>query len=128
MKLSVRDLVSTVLVLGIGVVYTMFLTGSDLPLVDDTRTMALAGLALGALAFLVGHHYGVTHDSAGTVEAAAALLALVAGTVAAVVTVGSSTADAVLAVFIALVGVTWLVQVLRHAGVLHGRHDTRVSA
>lgn len=121
MKLTLRDLVATVLVLAIGVPYVGYLVNGEMPFVEDPRGMAAVGLLLGAAAFLV-LRTGDKLDRAGKVETAAAVLALALGVVA-LAFAETAAAEALLAVFMVSILVVWAVEMIDHAGVTHW-HDT----
>ena len=75
MRLQVRDLVATALVLAIAVPYVGYLVNGSMPYIEDARGMAAVGLLLGALAFVVMRS-GDELDRVGKVEATIALVSL----------------------------------------------------
>lgn len=121
MRLQVRDLVATALVLAIAVPYVGYLVNGSMPYIEDARGMAAVGLLLGALAFVVMRS-GDELDRAGKVEAAIALVSLGLGLVA-LAFAETAAAEVLLAVFVVSVLVVWAVEMVDHAGVTHW-HET----
>lgn len=121
MKLTLRDLVGTVLVLAIAVPYIGYLINGEMPFVEDPRGMAAVGLLLGAAAFVV-MRTGDELDRAGKFETAGAVLALALGVIA-LAFAETAAAEVLLAVFMVSILVVWAVEMFDHAGVTHW-HDT----
>lgn len=117
MKLTLRDLVATLLVLAIAVPYIGYLVNGSMPYIEDPRGMSAVGLLLGAVAFLVMRS-GDELDRAGKAEAGIALVSLVLGLVA-LAFAETAAAEALLAVFMVSVLVVWAVEMIDHAGVTH---------
>jgi lysylphosphatidylglycerol synthetase-like protein (DUF2156 family) len=117
MKLTLRDLVATLLVLAIAVPYIGYLMNGSMPYIEDPRGMSAVGLLLGAVAFLVMRS-GDELDRAGKAEAGIALVSLVLGLVA-LAFAETAAAEALLAVFMISVLVVWAVEMIDHAGVTH---------
>jgi lysylphosphatidylglycerol synthetase-like protein (DUF2156 family) len=117
MKLTLRDLVATLLVLAIAVPYIGYLMNGSMPYIEDPRGMSAVGLLLGAVAFLVMRS-GDELDRAGKAEAGMALVSLVLGLVA-LAFAETAAAEALLAVFMISVLVVWAVEMIDHAGVTH---------
>ena len=78
MKLKLRELIGTVLVIAMGIPYVGYLLTGEMPFVKDPRGMAAAGLVLGAAGFLVMRS-GDRLDRAGKVETDLAAGAFVLG-------------------------------------------------
>lgn len=117
MKLTLRDLVATLLVLAIAVPYIGYLMNGSMPYIEDPRGMSAVGLLLGAVAFLVMRS-GDELDRAGKAEAGIALVSLVLG-LAALAFAETAAAEALLAVFMVSILVVWAVEMIDHAGVTH---------
>ena len=121
MRLQVRDLVATALVLAVAVPYVGYLVNGSMPYIEDARGMAAVGLLLGALAFVVMRS-GDELDRAGKVEAAIALVSLGLGLVA-LAFAETAAAEVLLAAFVLSVLVVWAVEMVDHAGLTHW-HET----
>lgn len=117
MKLTLRDLVATLLVVAIAVPYIGYLMNGSMPYIEDPRGMSAVGLLLGAVAFLVMRS-GDELDRAGKAEAGIALVSLVLGLVA-LAFAETAAAEALLAVFMVSILVVWAVEMIDHAGVTH---------
>ena len=117
MRLKLRDLVGTVLVLAIGIPYVGYLVNGEMPFVKDPRGMAAIGLVLGAIAFLVMRS-GDAMDRVGKVESGIAVGSLVLGVVA-LVFAEAAAAEILLAAFMASILVVWLLEIVDHAGLVH---------
>lgn len=117
MRLKLRDLIGTVLVLAIGVPYVGYLVNGEMPFVQDPRGMSAVGLVLGTIAFLVLRS-GDPLDRTGKGEIVAAGASLALG-VAALVLAEAAFAEVLLAVFMASILVVWLVEIVDHAGLVH---------
>jgi hypothetical protein len=116
MKLQVKDLVGTLLVLAIAVPYVGYLINGEMPFVQDPRGMAAVGLVLGAAAFLVLEK-DEQRDKADTVERGLAVVSAALG-VLALVLAETGAAEVLLAVFMGSILVVWAVKVMDHARVL----------
>lgn len=117
MKLTLRDLVATLLVVAIAVPYIGYLMNGSMPYIEDPRGMSAVGLLLGAVAFLVMRS-GDELDRAGKAEAGIALMSLVLGLVA-LAFAETAAAEVLLAVFMVSILVVWAVEMIDHAGVTH---------
>ena len=72
MRLTLRDLIATALLLAIGIPYVGYLVAGEMPLVEDARGMSAVGLLLGAVMFphgaqkvlgwFGGYGFGGTYD------------------------------------------------------------------
>lgn len=120
MRLTLRDLVATLLVAAIAVPYVGYLVTGSMPFIQDARGMAGTGLALGFAAFLVMTS-GKELDRAGKVELGVAIVSLTLGVVA-LVLAETAAAEVLLAVFMASILVVWAVELMDHLGVLPGVH------
>lgn len=120
MRLKLRDRIGTVLILAIGVPYVGYLFNGEMPFIRDPRGMAAVGLVLGTIAFLVMRS-GDALDRVGKAETGAAVVSLVLG-VAALLFAEAAAAEIPLAVFMASILVVWLLEIVDHAGLVHG-HD-----
>ena len=116
-KLTLRDLIATLLVLAIAVPYIGYLIGGRMPFIQDPRGMSAVGLLLGAAAFLVLRSAD-EYDRAGKIESGVALVALVLGLVA-LALAETPAADVMLAVFMGSILVVWAMELLDHSGVVH---------
>ena len=121
MKLTLRDLVATILVAAIGVPYVGYLVNGEMPFVQDARGMSAIGLVLGTAAFLVLRS-GDSFDRVGKLETGAAVVSLVLGLVA-FAFAEAAAAEVLLAVFMASILVVWLFEIVDHAGLVH-MHET----
>jgi hypothetical protein len=117
MRLTLRDVVATILLLAIAVPYVGYLVYGEVPLVEDPRGMAAVGLLLGAVMFLVLRS-GDEVDKAGKIESAIAVVALALGLVA-LAFAETAAAEVLLAVFMASLLVVWAVEVADHTGLVH---------
>jgi hypothetical protein len=126
MRLKLRDLVGTVLVLAIGIPYVGYLVNGEMPFVQDPRGMAAIGLVLGGIAFLVMRS-GDAMDRIGKVESGIAVGSLVLGVVA-LVFAEAAAAEILLAVFMASILVVWLLEIVDHAGLVHGHEAPMAHA
>lgn len=116
-KLTLRDLIATLLVLAIAIPYIGYLVNGEMPFIQDPRGMSAVGLLLGAAAFLV-LRTGDEYDRAGKVESGVALVALVLGLVA-LALAETAAAEVLLAVFMGSILVVWAMELLDHSGVVH---------
>ena len=117
MRLKMRDLVATVLVLAIGIPYVGYLVNGEMPFIKDPRGMSALGLVLGAAAFLTFRGAN-EHDRVGTTQAVVAGLAAVLGIVT-LVLAETAAAEVLLAVFMGSILVVWAFEVADHAGWVH---------
>lgn len=118
MRLTLRDLIGTLLVVAIGVPYIGYLLNGEMPFVQDPRGMAGVGLILGAAAFLVLRG-GNAKDRVGVTENVVAGVTLVLG-LAALAFAETAAAELLLAVFMAAILVMWAAEVADHAGWVPG--------
>jgi hypothetical protein len=114
MKLTMRDLVGSVLYLATGAVYWMFLAGPGVGFVDTEREMSALGLVAGAAAFLT-LHLADSVDATRTTERWLSGASLVLGVIALLVA-GTTSAGVWLAVFMASLAVVWLIEIADHVG------------
>lgn len=126
MRLTLRDLIATVLLVAIGIPYVGYLVAGDMPFVEDPRGMSAVGLLLGAAMFLVLRS-GDELDKAGKAESGLALLSLALGLVA-LAFAETAAAEVLLAVFMVSILAVWAVEVADHSGLVHwhGPTATRV--
>jgi hypothetical protein len=120
MRLRLKDLVGTILVVAIGVPYVGYLVNGEMPFVKDPRGMSAVGLVLGTVAFLVMRS-GDAFDRVGKVGTGVAVVALVLGLVA-LAFAEAAAAEVLLAVFMGSILVVWLMEIVDHAGFVHA-HD-----
>ena len=118
MRLTLRDLIGTLLVVAIGVPYIGYLLNGEMPFVQDPRGMAGVALILGAAAFLVLRG-GNAKDRVGVTENIVAGVTLVLG-LAALAFAETAAAELLLAVFMAAILVMWAAEVADHAGWVPG--------
>lgn len=121
MKLTMRDLIATLLVAAIGVPYIGYLANGEMPFLQDPRGMSAVGLILGAGAFFVLRG-GNAKDRVGTTENVLATLALVLGLVA-LAFAETAAAEVLLAVFMGSILVVWVAEVADHAGWVPGHAE-----
>jgi hypothetical protein len=117
MRLTLRDLVATVLGVAIGIPYVGYLMEGEMPLIEDARGMSALGLVLGAAAFLV-LRTGDTFDRVGKLETGAVIVSVVLG-LTALVLVETAAAEVLLAVFMGSIVVVWAFELADHAGLVH---------
>ena len=122
MTLKARDLIATILVALIAVPYIGYLVNGSVPFVEDPRGMSAVGLVLGIAAFLVLRS-GDQFDELGKTEVGIAGVSLVLG-LAALIFAEAAIAELLLAVFMGSILVVYAVELMDHAGVLHGHHPT----
>jgi hypothetical protein len=116
MKLKMKDLVATLLVVAIGVAYGGYLLNGEMPLVKDPRGMAAVGLVLGLVAYLVLEG-GDPRDTTDKVEGGLMLAVLTLGVVT-LALAETAAAEVLLAIFMGAILVAWAVKLADHAGVL----------
>ena len=122
MTLRARDLIATILVALIAVPYIGYLVNGSAPLIQDPRGMSAVGLVLGIAAFLVLRS-GDQFDELGKTEVAIAGVSLALGLVA-LIFAEAALAELLLALFMGSILVVYAVELMDHAGVLHGHHPT----
>lgn len=125
MRLTLRDLVGSILVLAIAIPYVGYLINGSMPFIQDPRGMAAVGLLLGAAAFLV-IRTGDEFDTAGKAESGLALVSLALG-LAALVFAEAAAAEVLLAVFMVSILVVWAVEMFDHAGLTHWHDHAHVT-
>lgn len=126
MRLTLRDLVATVLVAAIGVPYVLYLVNGETWFIQDARGMSATGLVLASLAYLVLRS-GDTFDRIGKAETTAAIASLVLGFVA-LVLAETAAAEVLLAVFMGSILVVWAFELMDHAGFVAGHaHPTGLT-
>jgi hypothetical protein len=116
MRLKVKDLVGTLLVLAIAIPYVGYLLNGEMPFIEDARGMAAVGLVL-AIAAYVALEWDERRDTTDTAERGLAVVSVGLG-VLALVLAETGAAEILLAVFMGSVLVVWAVKVTDHAGVL----------
>src|SRR5947208_14741477 len=89
MRLSIRDLIATLLVAAIGVPYVGFLVNGEMPFIKDPRGMSPTALVLGAAAFLCAGRF-TTGSGVAILEIALALLTTGVGACALMLAVSSA--------------------------------------
>jgi hypothetical protein len=114
MKLTLRDLVATILVAAIGIPYVGYLLNGEMPFIKDPRGMSAVGLILGAAAYLVLRS-GDAFDRVGKVETTAAAVSLAIG-LAALLLAETAAAGVLLAVFMGSIAVVWALELADHVG------------
>src|SRR3954452_19626211 len=117
MKLSILDGIASALVAAILVPYAGYLVRGEMPFIQDPRGMSATGLIIGVAAFLVAGKISMA-GTLNKVEVGLAIVALAVGLVA-LGLAGTAAAEVLLAVFIGAIVVTWAVEMLQHAGILH---------
>ena len=112
MRVRLRDLLATGLIVALVLPYLAFLAVGELPLIDTTRDMAAVALILGGavIYMLVSAEQ---YDALGWFVMALAGAGALAGLLALGLT-GSPVAGVLLAVFVALVIVIWAVELAEH--------------
>jgi Co/Zn/Cd efflux system component len=121
MKLTIRDLIATVLVAAIGVPYIGYLINDEMPFIKDPRGMSAVGLILGAIAFLVLRSANA-HDRVGKVETVAVIVSLALGIVA-LAFAEAAAADLLLAVFMGSILLVWAFELIDHSGLMRSHGD-----
>jgi hypothetical protein len=119
MKLTLRDLIATILVAAIVVPYVGYLVNGEVPFIEDPRGMSAVGLVLGVVAYIVLMR-GEALDRVGKVEKGVAIVSVALGLLA-LAFAETAAAEVLLAVFLGSVIVVWAVELMDHAGVLPGR-------
>jgi hypothetical protein len=112
MRSSTKNVIATVLVAAIVVPYIGYLVWGEMPFLKDPRGMGATGLILGvAAAVVVGR---AVFDPAPLSRAASAtgVIALVTG----IATVWAETSEGLLAAFIGLIVLTWVLGELAYSG------------
>jgi hypothetical protein len=103
MRFTARNIVATVLVAAVVIPYVGYLVWGEMPFIEDPRGMAATGLILGVAAVLVAGRAalesGPMHRAAQVSGAAALALGIAA--------VWAETSEALLALFIVGIVVTW---------------------
>ena len=120
MRLTVRDLVATLLVVAIAVPYIGYLIDGEMPLVQDARGMAGVGLLLGGAAFVVLLG-GNEQDRLGKIQIGSASVSAVLGIVA-LGFAETAAAEVLLALFMASILVVLAIVLIDHAGWRHAGH------
>ena len=117
MRMTMRDVVGSLLFLAIGIPYVGFLVDGEMPFVEDERGMSAVGLVLGAAAYFVLRS-GDPLDRIGKAEATVAIVSLALG-LSALVFAETAAAATLLAVFMGSLVVLWAVELADHAGLIH---------
>ncbi len=124
MRLKSRDFIAVILVAAVAVPYLGYLFRGEMPFIQDARGMAATGVVLGAAAFLVLRS-GDRFDRLGKAETGIAAGSLVLGLVA-LALAETAAAELLLALFMASILVVLAVELMDHAGALHGHQPARV--
>jgi hypothetical protein len=112
-KLRLRDLFATLLVLAVGVPYVVYLATGDMPAsIGDFGGMAFVGLTLGSAAFLV-QSKGDLLDRPARMEEVVAAVAFIIGLLALVFS-EAAVAAVLLAVFVSSIFVVWALEMVNH--------------
>ena len=111
MRITSKDVVATLLVAAIVVPYLGYLAWGDMPLIEDPRGMAATGLVLGLAAAAVAGRAAFDAEPISRAALGTGVVALALGIAA--VWVGTS--EALLAVFIGAIVVTWALGETAHA-------------
>ncbi len=117
MKLTFRDAIASLLVVGIAVPYVGYLVNDEMPFIQDARGMAAVGLVLGSIAFLVLQS-GNADDRVGAGEGVAAIVSMGLG-LAALLLAETAAAEVLLAVFMGSILLVYAFEVADHAGLVH---------
>ncbi len=123
MRLTLRDLVATVLFAIIGVWYVGYLVNGSMPLAQDARGMSAIGIVLGVIGYVVLRSRD-TFDRAGKAEVAVASVSLALGVIA-FAAAEAAAAGTWLAIFMVSLLVVWAVEEIDHSGLVH-MHDRTV--
>ena len=120
MKLTVRDLIASVLVGVIVATYVGSLLSGGLPFAGDAQHMAALGVVLGVVAFLMvrNEDYSARADRADLAETGLAAGSVVLGLLT-LVFAQSAVAGLLLAAFMASILVVWAVDMLDQYGAVH---------
>lgn len=116
MRLSWRDGLATVFVAAAGVLYALWLAGTDLLGISETRVVAGVVLGLGLAASVTAVVYGVgagllrANKAYLTIASLIGLAALIAGVIAL-----ATDNEAMLATLVAATVALWLMSTVRHA-------------
>jgi hypothetical protein len=117
MRLTIRDGLATAVVAAAVVPYVGYVAWGEMPFISDSRAMSGIALGLGFVAFLVAGRISTT---AGRLDLALGLATLGVG-VATVALADTAAAGAILGVFVAMIVMTWAIEMLHHAGVIQDR-------
>ncbi len=126
MRLTMRDLIGTLLVAAIAVPYIGYLVRGEMPFVQDPRGMASLGLVLGTAAFLV-LRTGDGFDRLSEAEIAVAGVSALLG-IAAIIFAEAAVAELLLALFMGSIALVWLMELADHEGVLPSHHPTGAAS
>jgi len=120
MRLTLRDLAATILVVAIAIPYAGYLLYGSVPFVQDPAGMAVVGLVLGGAAFLLMWG-GDTLDRIGKTGFGIAIVSLGLGVVTLVLALtGTAGAWVLLAAFMASILVVWAIELMDHLGAVPG--------
>lgn len=103
MRITVKNIVATLLVAGIVVPYVGYLAWGQMPFIQDPRGMAATGLVLGLVAAAVAGRDALAHEPMHRAAVGAGVVALGLGIAA----LWAATSEALLALFVVAVVVTW---------------------
>ena len=123
MKLTFRDAIASLLIVGIAVPYVGYLVNGEMPLIQDARGMSAVGLVLGSIAFLVLQS-GNADDRVGAGEGVAAIVSMSLG-LAALLLAETAAAEVLLAVFMGSILLVYAFEVADHAGLVHAHAGPR---
>jgi len=118
MRLTLRDLWSTILVIAIGIPYVGYLVNGEMPFVKDPRGMSAIGLVLGSVALLVMRS-GTSDRQFRVAENWVAGASLLLG-LSALAFAEAGAADLLLAIFMGSILLVWGLETLDHGGAFHG--------
>lgn len=118
MRLTFRDWLATLLIVGIGIPYVGYLVNGEMPFVKDPRGMSAVGLVLGAAAFFVLWRGNLLDRFGKGRTLTGAGLLLVLGLVA-FAFAETAAAEILLAVFLASVLIGWALVLADHTGLMH---------
>jgi hypothetical protein len=120
MRLTMRDGLATIVVAAAVVPYLGYAAFGEMPFINDSRAMSGIALGLGFVAFLVA---GQISTAAGRLDLALGMATLGVGVAAVALADTAAAAGAVLGVFVAMIVITWAVEMLHHAGVIQDRPE-----
>ena len=110
MRITSKDAIATVLIAAIVVPYIGYLTWGEMPFILDPRGMAATGLVLGAAAAAVAGRAALDPDPMHRAALASGVVALALGLAA----LWNGTNEALLALFIVAIVVTWALGEIAH--------------
>jgi hypothetical protein len=111
MRITSKDVIATLLVAAIVVPYVGYLAWGDMPFIQDPRGMAATGLILGLAAAATAGRAALDPEPVHRAALVSGVVALTLGVAALLV----GTSEALLAVFVVAVVVTWALGEFAHA-------------